>query len=186
MKLTLIRLTEIDMCEARRRATEIASHPWIRDTDNYTGLASPDRWLVGCMGEIACHKWAEQEQLMYFETTNTSGRPDTQDFIFEFKDGRSARVNVKNSMHPRARYLMQPEDQAVRHTDQDVYIGASGEYDGDEAVIRLWGAIPRLHFLTAAARVMRDVRTLQFPLAKLPHTMQSFAYQTAKKSMRRH
>lgn len=190
MLLTLISLTDIEMREAHRRAAEIEGHEWI-DGDNYTELVVPDRWLTGTIGELAVRKWAEQENLMYFETSNTEGKPDLQDFVFEFQNGHRMRINVKNSMIPNARFLMQPEKQALKHRNQDVYIGASGEYkDNDKglvsgAVVRLWGYISRDQFMDQAERTERRCRTLELPLAGL-HPMEKLAFQTAKRSTRRH
>jgi hypothetical protein len=191
MRLTLVTLSDIEMREAHRRAAEIDGHEWI-DGDNYTELVVPDRWLTGAIGELAVRKWAEEEGLMYFETTNTAGKPDLQDFIFEFWAGRSTRINVKNSMIPNAAFLMQPEAQAMRHRHQDIYIGASGEYKDNEkglvngAVVRLWGWIWRKDFMVEASRTERKCRTVEVRLAKLPGTMEQLASHTAKRSIGRH
>lgn len=149
---------------------------------NYTGLEKADRFYVGRLGELAVLKWADREDLMVEETVNDLGIPDEQDFLFHFKDGRVARVNAKNSLHPGARYLMQPKAQADRH-EQDIYIGCTGENDteGDRVLIQLHGAITYKQFIAEAELVQRDILTLQFPLSKLPHSMTLLASKTMKK-----
>jgi len=147
---------------------------------NYTRLAESNRFYVGRLGEIAVRRWAESKGLMYTETVNNEGVPDEQDFLFPFADGRTARVNVKNSLHPSASYLMQPVVQANKH-EQDLYIGASSEDDGNNVIVKLWGAITRRQFMSEAQRVIRKIETLQFPLEKLPYCMEHLARQMMKK-----
>lgn len=183
MILTLVRLDVDETDEARSYADTVMRRVV---GPNYTHLEQADRFYVGRLGEIAVRKWAERENLLYHETVNDEGVPDEQDFLLHFTDGRLCRANVKNSMHPRASYLMQPMAQADRH-EQDVYIGATGEHDGhnaEEAVVRLWGAITRAQFMARAQRVDRKIPTLQFPLAELPYKMEHLAFHTLKKPTR--
>lgn len=182
MIITLIRLTEAEKAEATKYAATVMGRVV---GPNYTSLEMVDRFYVGRLGELAVKKWATTESLMFEETVNDQGVPDEQDFLFHFKDGRVARTNVKNSMHPQARYLMQPVAQADRH-EQDVYIGASGKNDGNEVVVRLWGAISRQQFMEGAERVQRSIETLQYPLSKLPYRMEHLAYRVLQKTTRRH
>lgn len=180
MILTLIRLNEEEVREARDYADTVMGRV---SGPNYTKLEHEDRFYVGRLGEIAVRKWAVGENLMYEETVNDEGIPDEQDFLLHFKDGRTCRANVKNSMHPRAAYLMQPAAQSDRH-EQDLYIGATGEHDGQNAVVRLWGAITRAQFLAQAQAVDRQIETLQYQLAELPYSMEYLAFQVLKNTTR--
>jgi hypothetical protein len=167
--------------EAVCRAEEIAGHDWIRDTDNYTDLATPDRWLAGAIGEIGVREWAKFRGLEYEETSNTDGLPDSQDFLFPFKSGKTARVNVKCTLHPRGIRLMQPMAQFEKHCQQDLYIGCTAEDTGMECVVLLWGVIQRKTFEEQADRLTPEdsglvkVPSLVFPLSKMPYKMEQFA-----------
>ena len=141
---------------------------------NYTNLEMEDRFFVGRCGEIAVRKWAENLGLVFTETVNDRGVPDKQDFLFRYRDGRVCRANVKNTHHPRGKYLMQPVAQAEKH-QQDIYIGASGLDDGSEVVVRLWGAINHTDFMCDSERVLRKIPTLQLPLQALPISMSELA-----------
>ena len=179
--MTMVKLAHGDRREAVRRAEEIAGHSWIRDTDNYTGLATPDRWLAGAIGEIAVKIWAERRGLEYEETSNTDGYPDSQDLIFPFKNGKKARVNCKCTLHPRGIRLMQPMAQFEKHCNQDLYIGCTADDDGQQVGVLLWGVIQRTKFEELADRLTPEdsglvqVPSLVFPLSKLPYKMEQFA-----------
>ncbi len=140
---------------------------------NYTGLESADRFFVGRCGELAVRKWAIMERLNFEETVNDLGIPDQQDFLF-FPSAGPLRANVKTTLHPRGRYLMQPASQATRH-EQDVYIGVNGTDNGLTVDLMLWGVISRERFIEQAERVMRRIETLQVPLADMPCDMEQFA-----------
>ena len=142
---------------------------------NYTGLAKPGRFFDGACGEIAFRKWLLMKGLRFEETSRTDGRPDKQDFIlYTRKAGRSCTVNVKCSLHPRALYLMQPADQHAKH-HQDLYVGSTGEDDGDRVVVILAGAIPRKQFDLEAERKTVSIPSLIYPLGDLPYSMERIA-----------
>lgn len=186
--MTMVKLNHGDRREAGRRAEEIASHSWINDKDNYTGLATPDRWLAGAIGEVATRIWAERRGLEFEETTNTDGYPDSQDFIFHFRNGRECRVNAKCTLHPRGIRLMQPMAQFEKHCQQDIYIGCTANDDGQQAIAMLWGVIQRKVFEERADRLTPEesglvhVPSLVFPLSKLPYSMDQFARQVKVKN----
>jgi len=97
-------------------------------------------------------------------------------FILTLKTGEPVSINVKSSLHLKARYLMQPADQAAKHK-QDIYVGATGEDYGrsDGIDIKLWGWVSRREFSALAQTVKRKILTKQLLLEKLPHSMNKLA-----------
>lgn len=142
---------------------------------NYTGLESPDRFYAGRCGELAFRKWAESKNLRFEETVRDDGESDLQDFIlYARQSGRPCTINVKISLHPAARYLMQPADQAELH-HQDMYVAAIGEDDGARVAVILCGAITRKEFEEKAERVMVKIPTLRVPVADMTYSMERVA-----------
>lgn len=92
---------------------------------SYTGLEEPDRYFKARTGEMTLCKWAEAHSLEFIPTTNTQGLSDRQDGLLTLEPGTIVSVDIKNSHHPRTRYMMQPLAQAAKY-DQDIYIGARG------------------------------------------------------------
>ena len=177
MKLTLIKLTNAERDEALEYSNTVLDRVY---GSNYTDLTETGRYFVGRCGEIAVRKWADENDLMYEETVNDAGISDKQDFLFHFIDGRMCRTNVKTSLHPNASYLMQPAAQAARH-GQDLYIGATGDDNKDNVVLRLWGAITQSEFTDGGELVDRKIKTLQFPLSELPYSMELLASKIMKR-----
>jgi len=146
---------------------------------NYTDLHLPERFYVGRCGEIGFHKWATEHQLMFEDTVTPAGTPDEQDFLLYHIDGRTIKVNVKNSHHPRARYLMQPHAQAEKF-EYDLYVGCTGKEHGDGLELRLWGAISCREFVRSAEVIQLKVLSRRYPLDKLPISMTEIAKKTKK------
>lgn len=143
---------------------------------NYTGLMSADRFFTGRAGELGFRYWCDQNDILYEETINDEGVPDAQDFILTLKTGEPVSINVKNSLHLRARYLMQPADQAAKHK-QDIYVAATGEdYGRNNGIdIKLWGWVSRREFSALAQTVKRKIVTKQLLLEEMPHNMNDLA-----------
>ncbi len=142
---------------------------------NYTHLATKDRFFVGRCGEIALRKWAVAQGMKFEETVRDDGFADRQDFIFYTrKTRRPCRINVKNSHIPGARFLMQPKSQRQSH-EQDMYIAATGEDDGERVAILLWGATTREYFDLHCEEVMHSVLTLQMPVQDMTYSMDRIA-----------
>ncbi len=143
---------------------------------NYTGFAAPDRYFVGRCGELALCQWAQEHGLEYIDTVNDRGAPDDQDVVFP-RSGIT--VNVKNSHHPRARYLLQPEAQAVKRfrapTDPHYLVGCTGIVTEEQGEMCLHGAIHRRDWMLQAERKkINDLTALRLPLAELPLSMDGF------------
>jgi len=169
-KTARVRLTKDDVREAREYSDKV-----LRKLGgggrNYTGLNEPDQFYVGRLGEIAVRHWSDENCLSYDETVNDLGQPDSQDFIFARMDGSFCRANAKNSLHPRAQYLMQPVVQSEKY-HYDLYIGVTTRHDRrGGAISELWGAIGGPYFKAHAERVFRKCDTLQYRLADLPISM---------------
>jgi len=156
----------------------VEDKPWIGN-GNYTGLVKPERWFVGRCGEMAVSKWATDLGLIFEETVNDQGLPDSQDFIFCLENGQQYTINVKNSHHLHARYLMQPVAQFHEHS-QHGYIGVTGADDGTRVGLQLWGMCPRSMFADQCETVMRSVETMQMRLLALPYSMDQFASKIRK------
>ncbi len=149
---------------------------------NYTYLETKDRFFIGRCGEIALAKWAVAQGIVFEETVRDDGFADKQDFIFYArKSGKPCSINVKNSLHPAARFLMQPVSQNQIHK-QDMYIAATGEDDGERVAMLLWGAVTRKFFEAEAEEVMHSVRTLQMPVQDMTYSMDRIARSFMKTS----
>jgi hypothetical protein len=143
---------------------------------NYTGLTSPDRFFAGRLGEIGLRKWSEERGLEFRETVRDDGESDLQDFLFLFRKDRTARVNIKTTLHPNGIMLMHPVAQTCRIEKQDLLIGATGEDNGEgqPAMVMLWGVVPVKQFLKDAETKTIRVETRLMPLSKLPYSMEQF------------
>lgn len=145
---------------------------------NYTGLTTPDRFIAGRFGEVAFMLWAKDRFVDFEETSRSDGRPDQQDFFVWTKDERKLKLNVKNSLHPRARKLMQPVAQARRH-DADLYLGCTSiDYETDVEVT-LHGVVTKAYWKAHRSRENVKVNTYTLPLAELNVSMEEF-YQNVR------
>jgi hypothetical protein len=144
---------------------------------NYTGLHLPERFYVGRCGEIGFRRWATEHNLMFEDTVTPAGTPDEQDFLLYHIDGRTIKVNIKNSNHPRARYLMQPFAQAEKFK-YDLYVGCTGKEHGDGLKLKLWGAISCQEFVLTAEVIQLKVLSRRYPLDELPISMTEIARKT--------
>lgn len=168
--MALIMLDQSDREEASIYNETVLAN--LKKTPNYTGLVESDRFFVGACGEIAFRKWAISKGLHFEETGRDDGESDKQDFIlYAGKSGLPCTINVKCSLHPNARYLMQPQSQHMIHR-QDMYVGAIGEDNGKRVAIILAGAITRKVFDEKAQECMVKIPTLRIPLADLTYTME--------------
>jgi hypothetical protein len=143
---------------------------------NYTGLASSDRFFAGRLGEIGLRKWAEGHNLSFQETVRDDGASDSQDFLFDMRHDRTAKVNIKTTLHPNGIMLMHPVAQTSQIEKQDLLIGATGEDNGEgqPAMIMLWGVVPVKRFLAEADTKTLKVETRLMPLSSLPYQMEQF------------
>ena len=169
----IIELSQEDIAAAAEYAAKVTT---IAEGNgpNYTGLSDSNRFFVGKCGEMAVSCWADYYDLKYSDTTNDAGLPDQQDHLFQTKNG-PIRTNVKNSHHPKARYMMQPVSQADRH-QQDYYIGATGKVVNSRTIqITLWGAISHEDWLRKREQADLHIPTYRILLKDLPLTMQELA-----------
>ena len=150
--------------EYSRLALERLSGP------NYTGLHLPERFYVGRCGEIGFGYWAQENGLLIEDTVQRAGVPDEQDFLQHHIDGRILKLNVKNSHHPRARYLMQPRDQYDKFRF-DLYVGCSGRETDSGVDLTFWGAMTSCQFSRLSEEVQVSILTLRYPLSGLPISM---------------
>jgi len=164
------RLSEAERRECQRYADKVTKIVQ-RYGPNYTGLHDPQRFFTGKAGEIALSHWCESIDAQYEVTTNDEGRPDLQDIIVTLHDGRRVRVDVKNSLHPNARYLMQPVGQGAKHR-RDIYVGAKGIDHGETITVELWGSVTHKEFHDLGEVRMLKVETRQLLLRDLPHSME--------------
>jgi hypothetical protein len=173
--MTWIKLTADERQEAWEYHEKIVSIVEARGP-NYTGLTSSDRFFAGRLGEIGLRKWAALHGLSFQETVRDDGESDIQDFLFDMRHGRTAKVNIKTTLHPNGIMLMHPVAQTDRIEKQDILVGATGEDNGagKEALIMLWGVIPVRQFLDEAETKMIKVETRFMPLTKLPYPMEQF------------
>ena len=167
-----IELSKAEVDEARGYEKSVLQRVE-RYRPNYTGLQAKGRYFIGKIGEMAVQKWAERERVAYRATSNADGLADDQDFLFFFRDGRRCRVDVKNSLHPRADLLLLSVSQAKKHS-HDLYIGATGKHDGDCIVVKLWGAATRLELMAGKIKTIR-IPSYSLPLSELPHSMEKLA-----------
>ncbi len=143
---------------------------------NYTGLEMDDRFFVGRIGELAFMAWAAERFIRFEETVRDDGKPDDQDFfVWSLMTGRKVRVSVKNSHHPRARFMMQPVSQDERRGHYDIYIGMTGKDDGTEVEVTLHGAATRAQWLSDREVSQRRVLTYQLALNRFKITMSTVA-----------
>lgn len=141
---------------------------------NYTGLECDNRYFVGRCGEKALNQWSSENNMLFEETVNDQGVSDKQDFLFYFKDGRVCRANIKNTLHPNGKRIMQPASQHKK-CYQDVYVGASGIDNGRTVIILIWGVIARVQFdAMATLNQNRVIPTLEMFLTDMPYSMEHF------------
>ena len=160
---------------ARQSAVEHAERTEVAISDygpNYCTILNDNRYFVGRCGELAVNLFGEAYWLDYEDVSNDLGITDKEDHIWH-PSGLTS--NVKNSNHPRARFMMQPKAQQDRNYYQDYYIGATGIDTGEIVTMTLHGAIHINDWKARCALVMRDVWTYQLPLANLPISMADFA-----------
>jgi hypothetical protein len=171
--MALIMLEKCDRDEALLHNETVLGN--LKETPNYTGLVESNRFYVGALGEIAFRKWAISRGLVFVETSRDDGESDEQDFIlYARRSGKPCTVNVKCSLHPRAQYLMQPVAQHSIYS-QDLYVGCTGEDDGERVAVILAGAMTRKVFDERAQERMFKVPSLVVPLADLTYSMERIA-----------
>lgn len=170
----LIYLTEAEREECRAYDAAVMKHVH-RYAPSYTGLETTGRYYLGHCGHVAVRKWAKGLGLIFTETINADGLSDSEDFVFQLRDGRDYTVNVKTrglieATQCEADLMMQPVAQHDR-TKQNVYIGASD----NGVVVKLWGVVGCKQFESLCDVVQRRVMTMEMPFQKLPHTMADLA-----------
>lgn len=177
-KMSLIKLFENERLMAVEWADRITSKPWIKRGKNYTRLEEHDRWFVGECGELAFQKWLKYWKIPFEKTSRDDGHADKQDFIVWARDGRPARIGVKNTHSARGRNLMMPvsqyKDLEEKGTLPDIWVGCSGRDTGREVGILIWGAIPELQFAAIKIERMVKVPSYMTRLDKLPYTLCQF------------
>lgn len=149
----------------------------VSHSPNYTGLTTQDRFFVGRCGEIALRHWLDANGLEYTETVRDDGIPDEQDFMLT-KTGYT--INIKNSHHPRAKYLLWPYSQQERH-DYDLLVGASGKDLGSCVEVKLWGGVSVMKMKFEGEHTNFGVEALGWKLNQLPAKMPWLAKFLAKK-----
>jgi len=141
---------------------------------NYTGLVTPGRFFIGRCGDIAVRNWANDCGLDFTETPADIGQHDEHDFVFHMRDGSDWTVDVKNSLNPRARFMLVPTSQMNKY-HHDIYIGASGIDNGITVSMKVWGYATHDEMVNDSESKNFGAPSAAFRLDRMPWGMENLA-----------
>lgn len=155
-------LAESEVAECAARMSAIANVKGGASTDSYTGVNVEHGDFVGECGELAFKKWCDEFGIRYIWDHRIDSADET-DFKVWLDHGPSISIDIKNSHHERAAFLMIPHAQFHRHR-HDAYVGCTGYESGKQIVIVIHGIVSRR--VVEARGVVRDLKclTVQYPL----------------------
>lgn len=163
---------EVEFCEAEHKA--IGEYYGSYDAPTYTGVNVEHGFFVGRCGEIAVRKWCKEFGIVSTWTASEHV-PDEHDFAIQLDHGPLLTVDVKNSHHDRALFMMVPFNQFQRH-HHDAYIGCTGRAVGDNIIVLIHGIVSRRVLKQNGHLSDRKCLTLEYPLKHLtpldPHMFQ--------------
>jgi len=161
--MSSVHVDEQGVLDALSYSDKILGLSKIQNTPNYTGLENPGRFFIGELGEIAFATWLDSNhpEISYKRLRNDAGHSDDGDFLIG-----SNHIDVKNTAHPRARYLMMPKAQFSLHHRQ-IYVAARTTIADGGANVEMCGWIDRQHFEDYAEVINLKVETMRLLLDKL-------------------
>ena len=147
-----VELTAEEVGAARRYSALVLATPTM-DKPNYSNLHGPLRFFIGELGELAFEKLVQGRGLDYRRMNNSEGRPDDCDFLIGGK-----KIDVKTTLHPRAKWLAMHPEQLERRKPSDFFVGVTGTVnDDDSASMVIHGWISSREFL--ARSVLKTIIT---------------------------
>jgi len=172
--MTPVFMTSGDWLQAREWAAKVLD-TGLEATPNYTGLAAPERFVTGYIGEIAVRKWLDWIDAAYSYRVTLNGRHNASEFLVRLP-GRTAQLEVKTAAHPKALHFMMPEAQPV---DADYFIGT---HIVDPGCVVLWGWLAREDVEALPVRDFgHNVPTRHRPFTTL-RPLQDFGMQIGKRT----
>lgn len=147
---------------------------------NYTGLTKTGRFFIGRCGDIAVRNWADDLDLVFTETPADIGEHDEHDFVFHMRDGTDRTTDVKNTLHPRGRYMLVPISQMQKY-HHDIYIGTNGIDNGTTVSMRIHGFATHANMVNDSEEKDFGAPSAAFELSKMPWDMNDLAIYVMKK-----